>query len=419
MVRLMEAAESGRSGYRRLADRAARLYAPVVHSAALLSFLGWMLATGDAHRAITIAVAVLIITCPCALGLAVPMVQVVAARRLFERGILAKDGSALERLSEIDTILFDKTGTLTLGKPALRAAAIAPDALGVAAALGACSRHPYARALATLRPDAPPPAFDTITEQAGLGLEGTAGGDVWRLGRAAWALADGGDATPDEESGTILTRNGRFVTAFHFEDDARPDAREALAALRGSGFALEILSGDRAGPVGRLADALGVAAFRSDMLPGEKTAHVSALAATGRRTLMVGDGLNDAPALAAAYVSMTPANAADIGRQAADFVFLRPSLDAVPFTIAVARAARRLVRQNFALAILYNLIALPIAIAGFVTPLVAALAMSGSSIIVVANALRLRGRARRGQARARTTDEAPDGFAPHRVVAPA
>ncbi|HWL48134.1 MAG TPA: heavy metal translocating P-type ATPase [Sphingomonadaceae bacterium] len=399
MVRLMEAAESGRSGYRRLADRAARLYAPVVHSAALLSFLGWMLATGDAHRAITIAVAVLIITCPCALGLAVPMVQVVAARRLFEQGILARDGSALERLSEVDTILFDKTGTLTLGKPVLVPTAADPAALAAAAALGAHSRHPYARALAALRPGASAPAFAAITEQAGLGLEATADGAVWRLGRAGWALAGGGPR-PDPEAGTVLTRDGRFVAAFRFEDDARPGARDAAAALRAAGFTLEILSGDRAGPVARLAETLAIPAFRSDMLPGEKTAHVAALAAAGRRVLMVGDGLNDAPALAAAHVSMTPANAADIGRQAADFVFLRPGLDAVPFTIAVARAARRLIRQNFALAVLYNLIALPIAIAGLVTPLVAALAMSGSSILVVANALRLQPRDARRQTRA-------------------
>ena len=391
MVRLMEAAESGRSGYRRIADRASRLYAPVVHSAALLSFLGWMAATGDVHRAITIAVAVLIITCPCALGLAVPMVQVVAAQRLYGRGIMMKDGSALERLSEIDTVLFDKTGTLTLGKPILRAQAIDPDHLAIAAAMGARSRHPYSRALAAMHGPGTAPAFEAIGEQPGLGMEGVADGAVWRLGRDEWAL---GYALPDAEAGTVLARDGRFVAAFRFDDDVRPGARDALAALRAAGLALEVVSGDRAASVGRLAAGLGIPAMQAAMLPGEKTAHIQALAARGHKALMVGDGLNDAPALAAAHVSMTPASAADVGRQAADFVFLRPGLDAIPFAYSVAVAARRLVRQNFALAVVYNLVALPIAIAGFVTPLVAALAMSGSSILVVANALRLRGRAR-------------------------
>ena len=392
MLRLMEAAESGRSGYRRLADRAARLYAPVVHSAALLSFIGWMLATGDAHQAITIAIAVLIITCPCALGLAVPMVQVVAAQRLYERGIMMKDGSALERLSEVDTVLFDKTGTLTLGDPVLRASDIDPDHLAIAAALGTHSRHPHSRALAVMRGAGPAPKFDSITEQPGLGLEAIMDGESWRLGRGQWALDQ---TAPDGEAGTMLSRGGHFVAAFVFDDDPRPGAEQAVAALRSAGLAMEVISGDRAAPVGRLATALGISVARAAMLPGEKTAHIQALAAAGRKILMVGDGLNDAPALAAAHVSMTPANAADIGRQAADFVFLRPGLDAVPFAFAVSIKAKRLVRQNFGLAIIYNLIALPIAIAGFVTPLVAALAMSGSSILVVANALRLRARATR------------------------
>ncbi|WP_414901758.1 cation-translocating P-type ATPase [Sphingomonas flavalba] len=409
MVRLMEAAESGRSGYRRLADRAARLYAPVVHSAALLSFIGWMLATGDAHRAVTVAVAVLIITCPCALGLAVPMVHVIAARRLYERGIMMKDGSALERLGEVDTVLFDKTGTLTLGKPTLRRDGVSADHLAIAAALGAHSRHPYSRALAAFA-GSPSPDFHSVVEKPGLGLEATVDGGAWRLGRAGWAIdgeGEGHDAGDAAE--TLLTLNGRFVAAFRFDDDSRPGAADAVAALRGAGLSLAVLSGDRAVPVARLADALGIATVHAEMLPGEKTAHIRALAGRGHKALMVGDGLNDAPALAAAHVSMTPATAADVGRQAADFVFLRPDMDAVPFAFAISVAARRLVRENFALAVIYNLIALPVAIAGFVTPLIAALAMSGSSIIVVANALRLR--PARGAGRRRVGTAAPPRIA--------
>ncbi|MBN9578885.1 MAG: cadmium-translocating P-type ATPase [Alphaproteobacteria bacterium] len=385
MVRLMEAAEGGRSTYRRLADRAASLYAPVVHSAALLSFIGWMIASGDVHQAVTVAVAVLIITCPCALGLAVPMVQVVAARRLFERGIMVKDGSAMERLTEIDTILFDKTGTLTMGRPVLQnPAAHDPASLSLAAAIAAHSNHPYSQALASAAPRAAI-AFESVTEQAGLGLEAKTGDTVWRLGRGDWALRAGANAG---DAGTVLSRDGQLVADFTFDDAPRADAQAAMAALRDQSFALEMISGDRPGPVRRLAQTLGIAEAHAAMLPAEKTAHIAALATAGHKVLMVGDGLNDAPALVAAHVSMAPANAADIGRQAADFVFLHPSLQAVPSVITVARTAKMRIRQNFALAVLYNLIALPLAIAGLVTPLIAALAMSGSSILVVANALR-------------------------------
>lgn len=387
MVRLMEAAESGRSGYRRLADRAASLYAPVVHTLALLSFAGWLLATGDVHRAITIAVAVLIITCPCALGLAVPMVQVVAAKLLYEHGIMARDGSAMERLAETDVALFDKTGTLTSGRPALRdAGSIDPATLTVAAALAAHSRHPYSQALAAASPRADM-AFDEIAEHPGLGIEARAGGDVWRLGRAEW-IADAPDGRAS--AGTVLARNAEVAARFSFDDDLRPGARESIALLREQGFAVAVISGDTAEAVRQTAASLGIGEAQAAMLPGGKADHVAALGRAGRKVLMVGDGLNDSAALIAAHVSMAPANAADIGRQAADFVFLRDSLEAVPFAIGVSQAARRLIRQNFGLSALYNVIALPIAVAGLVTPLIAALAMSLSSVVVVANALRLK-----------------------------
>jgi len=389
MIRLMEAAEGGRARYRRLADRAARLYAPVVHATALLTFVAWMAATGDWHRAITIAITVLIITCPCALGLAVPIVQVVAARRLFENGIMVKDGSGIERLAEIDTAVFDKTGTLTLGKPRLvEAEAISPDVLAIAAALAMRSNHPLSRSIAAAAGrGAKGPAFEGVTEHPGLGVEARFGADLYRLGRAGWAIGAEGESP---ESRTVLTRNGRLLASFAFEDALRPFAGEAVAALRQAGVAVAILSGDREASVAAIAARLNVGDHAGGLLPGEKVERLGGLAAGGRTVLMVGDGLNDAPALAAAYVSMAPATAADIGRNAADFVFLRASLDAVPTALAIAREAGRLVRQNFALAVVYNVIALPVAIAGFVTPLIAALAMSLSSIMVVANALRLK-----------------------------
>lgn len=396
MVRLMEAAEGGRARYRRLADRAAALYAPVVHAAALLTLTGWLLATGDWHRAITIAIAVLIITCPCALGLAVPIVQVVAAQRLFENGIMVKDGSAIERMAEVDAVVLDKTGTLTLGRPRLAGRdGIASQDLAIAASIAAGSNHPLSRAIAAEGGGAGPILSDA-TEHPGLGIEARGGGSLYRLGRAAWAL---GDAAQTGEDGTVLARDGRLVARFAFEDALRPQAREAVDALRARGLGVvTILSGDAPDAVAAAACGLGIEDFAAGLLPAEKVGRLQGLASGGHKVLMVGDGINDAPALAAAHVSMAPATAADIGRNAADFVFLREGLDAVPTALAVSREAGRLVQQNFALAVAYNAIALPIAIAGHVTPLIAALAMSFSSVLVVLNALRLKsGRdARRG-----------------------
>ena len=386
MLRMMEAAEIGRSGYRRIADRAARLYAPVVHLAAFLAFLGWLAFNGDVHHALTIAVAVLIITCPCALGLAAPMVQVVAARRMFESGVLVKDGSALERLREIDAVVLDKTGTLTLGEMTLRDAhEIVPEALALAGALGALSRHPHAQALARAAISGGAPLTD-VREEPGLGVEGRIGAAIYRLGRAEWALTH-----PGEMRGTVLSRDGAFMAQFRFDDAMRPGAAEAVAAFQARGLHVEIVSGDRPEAVEAVARALGVARFTGGAMPGDKTARLAALAAEGRRTLMIGDGLNDAPALMAAHVSMAPASAADVGRNAADFVFLRPSLMAAAQAYDASCEADRLIRQNFAISILYNVIALPAAVVGFITPLIAALAMSISSIVVVANALRMRG----------------------------
>ncbi|SDH44301.1 heavy metal translocating P-type ATPase [Bosea robiniae] len=386
MVRLMEAAEGGRARYRRIADRAAALYSPVVHATALIAFLGWMMATGDWHRAITIAIAVLIITCPCALGLAVPIVQVVASRRLFEAGIMVKDGSAIERIAEIDTVAFDKTGTLTFGRPQLVDPASIPAVdLAIAAAIARRSSHPLSRAIAAAAPEAGL-ALTDIREHPGFGVEAELEGHCYRLGRAEWALAEAGG---QPESGTMLSRDGALVARFAFAETLRPQARAAVDALRADGLSIVLLSGDRPVAVQPIAGRLGIDAVSAGLLPAGKVERLAALAAEDRKVLMVGDGLNDAPALAAAHASMAPASAADIGRNAADFVFLHDGLDAVPTAIAVARAAGRLIRQNFALAILYNALALPVAIAGYVTPLIAALAMSLSSILVVANALRL------------------------------
>ncbi|APG84806.1 nitrogen fixation protein FixI [Sinorhizobium americanum CCGM7] len=383
---LMEAAEGGRARYRRIADRAARYYSPAVHLLALLTFIGWMLVEGDVRHAMLVAVAVLIITCPCALGLAVPVVQVVAAGRLFQGGVMVKDGSAMERLAEIDTVLFDKTGTLTLGEPRLvNADEIAPGLLATASALAAHSRHPISTALQHAARDGH--LEGEVREIPGAGIEARAAEGVYRLGSRRFACGESGAASGVPEA--ILSRDGRELACFRFEDRLRPAARESIVALDKLGLATGILSGDREPVVAEIGRRLGIASWRAELSPRGKV-EASAAAAGCHRVLMVGDGINDAPALRAAHVSMAPATAADVGRQAADFVFMHQPLTAVPFTIEVSRRAGRLIRQNFALAVGYNLIAVPIAILGYATPLVAAIAMSTSSVIVVANALRLR-----------------------------
>jgi Cu2+-exporting ATPase len=389
MARMMDAVEAGRSHYRRIADRTARLYAPVIHATALLTFAGWMIAIGDLHRALTVAIAVLIITCPCALGLAVPMVQVVAARRLFERGIMVKDGSALERLAEADHVVFDKTGTLTRGVPQLvEGDAISGEALAAAAAMAAHSRHPYSLALVAAGENEimRPIALTGLSEYPGSGLEAHINDVVHRLGRPDWALV-GSPECADHPS-VVLSRNGRFLADFKFDDALRPGVGEAIAALATQGLSAEILSGDREESVRRLAATLDLP-YAAAVSPSGKVAHIATLGVSGHKVLMVGDGLNDAPALAAAHVSMAPATAADVGRNAADLVFLRESVMAVPQAIDIARRAGRLVRQNLVLAVGYNAVAVPFAVGGQVTPLVAAVAMSMSSIVVVTNALRL------------------------------
>jgi P-type Cu2+ transporter len=389
--RLMLAAEQGKARYRRLADRAAQIYAPAVHGLGAATFIGWLAFGASWQTALTYAIAVLIITCPCALALAVPAVQIAAASRLFKRGIMVKAPDGLERIAEIDTVVFDKTGTLTLGKPQLiDADDISDDALASAAALAAASRHPYARALVTaaerrLGPVAPP---DLVEETPGEGLRRSSSQGEERLGSASWCDVDNGAS----EGAEVWYRCGdEAPVCFHFADVMRGDAAATVAALKQRGFHVALLSGDRKGVVERTAREAGIDTWLAELKPADKIAWLEARAKEGRKILMAGDGLNDAPALAAAHASISPATAADISQRAADFVFQGAKLAPVAEAIDVGRRAHRMAFQNFGVAAVYNAICVPLAMAGFVTPLIAAVVMSSSSILVTLNAARLAG----------------------------
>ena len=377
---LVAAAEGQRSRHSGLADRAARVYAPLVHALGAAAFAGWWLATGDGWRALDVAISVLVITCPCALGLAVPAVSTVATGRLFRRGILLTSPTALERLSEIDAVAFDKTGTLTTG--AARLDGTVPDAvLSQAAALARHSAHPYSRALvaAAEARALPLPEAGDLREIPGRGLTATVAGRRMRLGHPGWIGTEGEGIAFDD---------GSRVHAFAFAEELRPGASDCVAALRARGLAVAILSGDAQGPVDRIARTLGVGSAHARMTPLDKAAWLDARAAQGARVLMVGDGLNDTGALSKAHASLSPGSALEAARMLSDAVLICKDLGAVPMLLATARGAARRMRENIALAAAYNAVAIPVALAGHATPLVAAIAMSASSLTVTLNALR-------------------------------
>jgi Cu2+-exporting ATPase len=390
--RLLENALQTRSRYVRLADRASRLYAPVVHATALLTMFGWLLAGATWHQAIVTAIAVLIITCPCALGLAIPTVQRVAAGAMFRSGVLLNSGDAIERLAEIDRVIFDKTGTLTLPElDLINSAAVPPDVLDLAGRLALSSRHPIAAAVARASKAKSP--LRGIVEEPGQGVRGFLDGKELRLGRPSFCgveqpASEISKLDPELSIAGFSHGDARYV--FAVRQQLRPDAQEIVSALLAAGIAVEMLSGDREQAVRAAAQSLRITEWRAGVTAADKIARMEELKNQGFRVMMVGDGLNDAPALAAAHVSMSPISAAHLSQATADLVFLGKPLAPVLAAIDYSRMALVLMRQNLWLAIAYNFLAVPIAIAGFVTPLIAAAAMSGSSLLVMLNALRAR-----------------------------
>ncbi len=372
---LVEQAENARNRYTGLADRAAQIYAPTVHILALAAFFGWVLIDGDMRHALNVAIAVLIITCPCALGLAVPAVSTAAIGKLYEMGFLVKSGTALERLAEVDQVIFDKTGTLTQPGVSLRTTAMTATEKAIALALAQVSDHPVARAIVAELSDITPADVAQIEELPGLGMRGLYGNTPVQLGRgpAGLTLDIGDRSIPIGQSETL-----------------RDGAENAVAGIKAQGLGTSLLSGDTPSAVDRTSQDLGIEDAQSGIAPQDKHRIIAERTAAGGVPAMVGDGLNDTAALAAAHASVAPSSALDASRNAADVVLLRDGLEDLPKLFAISRMASKLSRQNFAIASVYNLIAVPIALAGFATPLLAALAMSVSSLTVLINALRVR-----------------------------
>ncbi|MDO9384560.1 MAG: heavy metal translocating P-type ATPase [Hyphomicrobiaceae bacterium] len=386
IIAMMSVAEQSKGRYIRLADRAARIYAPLVHVLALSTFLLWLGFEFAWDQALTAAISVLIVTCPCALALAVPAVQVAASSRLFAAGILLKRADGLERLAEVTHVVFDKTGTLTDPDPVIADIELfAAPILARAASLALSSRHPYARALVaaarsrnlTLR------QVPHVVERPGLGLECKSSPFSERLGSAVFTGSMSGS------SGLYYRDPNGGITVFTLREQLRRDAAAVVKALLAQGYKVELLSGDTDIAAGQAASSAGITRWQARATPKTKLGRLDELAAQGELVLMVGDGLNDSPALAAAHASLAPSSGIDVSQLAADAVFQGKKLQAVLDSLTIAKLAHRLALENFAIAIAYNLLFVPLAMLGLVTPLIAAVAMSLSSISVTANALRL------------------------------
>ncbi|UOA33632.1 putative copper-transporting ATPase PacS (plasmid) [Sulfitobacter sp. DSM 110093] len=371
LAALVEVAETGKHRYSGIADRAARLYAPVVHGLAALAFVVWWGLTGDLHHAVAVATATLIITCPCALALAIPAVTAAMTGRLFRGGVLLKSPTALERLAEVDMVMFDKTGTLTEGLAQLPD--LDPAPASVALGLAQASDHPASRALAIALAAHSPAALSDLHEVPGEGVCGLWNGAPVRMGRG--------------EDGPALYLPNRCIPLPLYER-LRTGAVAVVEALQGQGLEVAMVSGDTQARADALAARLGIAQVYAGVRPEDKAALVHSMAERGKRVLMVGDGLNDTAALVAAHASLAPATALDAARVASDGVMLRGDLCAVEEILRLARRARSRIRQNLALAAVYNAVAIPVAVLGFATPLMAAVVMSSSSIFVVLNAVR-------------------------------
>ncbi len=402
--RLMERAAAEKPRLVEMADRVAGRFIVALLVLAVVTALAWWWI--DASRALWIFVAVLVVSCPCALSLATPAALTVATGALAARGVLVTRGHAIEALARADRFVFDKTGTLTLGRMVLvETIPLRGDgrrALALAAALESGSEHPIARALAAGAADGRATAA-TALEVVGLrattgaGVEGTIAGEVWRLGRPEFVAALHAAPVPQDVQAKVgagdtviaLGSADGWQAFFRLSDGLRPEAAVMAARLAAAGIRLSIFSGDAAAAAGHVGAALGIADARGGLTPEDKHAGLKAMQDAGETVAMVGDGVNDAPVLAQAQVSIAMGGGADLARANADVVLLGSDLAALPAGLALARRTLAIVKQNLVWAFAYNFLAIPLAMAGWVTPWMAGLGMSASSLLVVLNALRL------------------------------
>jgi Cu2+-exporting ATPase len=392
---LVERAALDKPRWTLIADRVARHFSVAVLALAAGGAIAWSFV--DPSRALAVAIATLVVSCPCALALATPAAVTAAVNRLARRGVLVTSARALESLAGVTHVVFDKTGTLTTGRLRLAgvetfAGAVRDECIAIAAALESALPHPIAHAIAGASPDGTAQASE-LKAFPGEGVEGTIAGHRYRIGSARFcaAISPGTIGVRDDSGSPVayLADANGLIAAFRFEDTVRPEARMLVTRLNKAGCEVAVLSGDRAAVVGPIADALGIRERVSGADPQAKAAYVARLEAAGARIAMVGDGVNDAPVLAGAHVAIAPANGTAIAQAQAGFLLANPSLLGIAEALDTARRTRRIVRQNLAWAAGYNAVMLPLALSGMLTPWIASLGMSLSSLLVVMNALRL------------------------------
>ena len=398
IIRLVGEAQGSKAPVQRLADQISAVFVPVVCVIALATFAGWWLYAGDFAEALVNAVAVLVIACPCALGLATPTAIMVGTGQGARAGILVKNVEALERAEKITVLALDKTGTLTRGEPQVTdivpLALDAARALHLAAALEQGSEHPLARAVLARAAAVDLPKVANFIATPGQGVAGEVDGRSLRLGAPAWlGMADDPAVLRLQQAGktvVVLEENGALLALLAIADALRPTSRVAVERLRARGIRVVMLTGDNAATAAAIAHEAGIDEFRAGILPGEKAAVIAELKAGGGLVAMVGDGINDAPALAAADVSFAIGAGSDAAVEAADLTLIRSDLCGVDDAIELSRATLGKIRQNLFFAFIYNVLGIPLAAFGMLNPVVAGAAMAMSSVSVVSNSLLLK-----------------------------